>query len=187
MASSETLTEPLTLAQFEQMQDPSEYRLELVGGMLVREPAPGALHGAVQMNVVRVLDAHCRAHRSGMVFVEVGYALDVRGLVRRPDVSFLLAAHVPEGEFPTGVWRRPPDLAVEVVSSSNTAVEIEQKVSEYLAAGTAEVWVVYPSAQTVIVHRADGTGHRLGKEDELEGRDLLPGFLAPVRRLFARE
>jgi Uma2 family endonuclease len=185
MAATQSLREVVTLEQFERMEDPVEYRLELAGGMLVREPAPGRLHGLVQMNVVRVLDAHCSAHRSGMAFGDVGYVLD-RGLVRRPDASFVLAAHLPEGEFPEGMWHRPPDLAVEVVSPSNTAGEMEQKVSDYLAAGTTEVWVVYPRTRSVIVHHADGTARRLTKDDEIDGGDLLPGLRVPVRSLFAR-
>ena len=187
MAVTETLPEVLTLEEFERLEDPPGYRLELVGGALVREPQPGALHGLVAMNVLRALDAHCRAHRSGMAFVEVGYALDARGLVRRPDVSFLLPAHLPEGDFPEGVWRRPPDLAVEVVSPTNAAAEIEQKVAEYLAAGSAEVWVVYPRTRTVVVHRADGTARRLGEDDEIDGGEVLPDFRTPVRSLFTRE
>jgi len=187
VAVPDTLPEVLTVEEFERLEDPPGYRLELVGGMLVREPQPGALHGLVTMNALRALDTHCRAHRSGMVFVEAGYVLDPRGLVRRPDVSFLLAAHLPEGDLPEGMLRRPPDLAVEVVSPANTAADIEQKVGEYLAAGTVEVWVLYPRTHTVVVHRVGGVVLRRGDEDEIDGGDVLPGFRASVRSFFARE
>ena len=70
MAVPDTLPEVLTVEEFERLEDPPGYRLELVGGMLVGEPQPGALHGLVTMNALRALDTHCRAHRSGMVFVE---------------------------------------------------------------------------------------------------------------------
>ena len=187
MTVPDTLPEVLTVEEFERLEDPPGYRLELVGGTLVREPQPGALHGLVIMNVVRALDAHCRDHRSGMVFVEAGYVLDPRGLVRRPDVSLLLAAHLPEGDLPERMWRRPPDLAVEVVSPGNTAADIEQKVGDYLAAGTTEVWVLYPRTRTLVVHRAGGEALRRGEEDEIDGGDVLPDFRAPVRSFFSRE
>jgi Uma2 family endonuclease len=186
MAIPDALPEVLTIEEFERMEDPPEYRLELVGGTLVREPQPGALHGMVAANVFHALNAHCRAHRSGMVLVEAGYALGPRGLVRRPDASLLLAANLPEEGMPEGVWRGPPDLAVEVVSPSNSAADIEQKVRDYLTAGTAEVWVVYPRTRTVVVHRAGGTGLRLGEDDEIDGGEVLPGFHAPVRGFFSR-
>jgi Uma2 family endonuclease len=186
VAAPDTLPEVLTVEEFERLEDPPGYRLELVGGTLVREPQPGALHGLVTMNALRALDAHCREHRSGMVFVEAGYVLDPRGLVRRPDVSLLLAAHVPEGDLPEDMWRGPPDLAVEVVSPGNTAADIEQKVGEYLAARTAEVWVLYPRTRTVVVHRTGGDALRLDEDDVIDGGDLLPGFRASVRTFFAR-
>jgi Uma2 family endonuclease len=187
MALPETLPEVLTVEEFERLEDPPGYRLELVDGALVPEPQPGALHGRVTMNVLRALDAHCREHRSGIVFVETGFVLDSRGLVRRPDVSLLLAAHLPQGEIPEGTWRRPPDLAVEVVTPGNTAADVEQKVGEYHAAGTAEVWVCYPRTRTVVVHGPSGGALRHGDGDEIVVGDVLPGFRASVRSLFSRE
>ena len=41
------------------------------------------------------------------------------------------------------------DLAVEVVSPSDTFTEVEEKVGEWLEAGTALVWVVNPRRRTV--------------------------------------
>ena len=113
--------------------------------------------------------------------------LDPRGLVRRPDVSLLVAAHLPEGDLPEGMSRRPPDLAVEVVSPSNTAAEIDQRVGEYLAAGTGEVWVLYPRTRTAVVFRIDGVVLRHAEDGELDGGDVLPGFRASVRSFFSRE
>ena len=187
MPVPDTIPESLTVEEFERLEDPPGYRLELVGGTLVREPQPGLEHGMITMNALRALDAHCRDHRCGMVFVEAGYVLDPRGLVRRPDVSLLLADHLPEGDMPEGMSRRPPDLAVEVVSPGNTAADIEQKVGEYLAAGTAEVWVLYPRTRTVVVHRAGGVVLRRGEEDDIDGGDVLPGFRASVHGFFSRE
>jgi Uma2 family endonuclease len=187
VAVPDTLPEVLTIEEFERLEDPPGYRLELAGGTLVREPQPGLVHGMITMNALRALDAHCREQRSGMVFVEAGYVLDPRGLVRRPDVSLLLAAHLPAGDLPEGMSRRPPDLAIDVVSPGNTAADIEQRVGEYLTAGTTEVWVLYPRTRTVIVHRASGEALRLGEEDEIDGGGMLPGFRVSVRSFFSRE
>ena len=38
-------------------------------------------------------------------------------------------------------------MAVEVVSPSNTALDMERKVSQYLSAGTMEVWLLYPDTR----------------------------------------
>jgi Uma2 family endonuclease len=78
----------------------------------------------------------------------------------------------------------PPDLAVEVLSPSNTPDEIAIKVDNYLRAGTV-VWVVNGDAQRVTVHRPDAAPKTSGIEDTLDGGDVLPGFTLPVRDIFA--
>jgi Uma2 family endonuclease len=47
-----------------------------------------------------------------------------------------------------------PVLAVEVVSPSNTAKDMQLKVKQYLEAGAFEVWLVYPDTRTVYVYTA---------------------------------
>ena len=42
-----------------------------------------------------------------------------------------------------------PDLAVEVLSESNTTQEIDQKLLEYFQSGTRLVWVIDPETRTV--------------------------------------
>ena len=88
--------------------------------------------------------------------METGYTLrQGPDTVRGPDVSFVFRPRV-EGRgsgFPTGA----PDVAVEVVSPSDTAAEVARKVAEYLAGGSQRVWVVYPSVRRVVIHRADGS------------------------------
>ena len=45
-------------------------------------------------------------------------------------------------------------LAVEVVSPSNTAKDMQLKVKEYLEAGALEVWLVYPDTRTIYLFSA---------------------------------
>ena len=46
-----------------------------------------------------------------------------------------------------------PDLAVEVLSPSNSLPELRRKAEVYLQHGTALVWLVNPSGMTVEVWR----------------------------------
>lgn len=103
--------------------------------------------------------------------------------IRAPDVSYVRAERIPE-DVPEGFWELAPDLAVEVVSPGDTAVEVREKVREYLAAGVPMVWVMYPGTREVIVHTADGLARAYGPDDVLEGLDLLPGFRCRVAELF---
>ena len=83
-----------------------------------------------------------------------------------------------------GFLRGAPDLAVEVVSPSNKAGEVQAKVAEYLAAGAQIVWVIYPMTRTVAVHESQGQARFLRDDDVLTGGALLPDFRVPVAELF---
>ena len=90
-----------------------------------------------------------------------------------------------EGERPLrGFVPGSPDIAVEVVSPSNTAAEMERKVAEYLAAGSQRVWVAHPSIRSVTVHRADGATITYTGDDAITDEELLPGFSLPLSEIF---
>ena len=84
-----------------------------------------------------------------------------------------------------GFARLAPDLAVEIVSPSNTHSEIHDKVSDYLDAGSRLVWVVEPHGRTVTVYRSRDDIRILTSEQEIDGGEVLPGFRAPVSEFFA--
>ncbi len=134
-----------------------------------------------------LLKSHCAANDLGWVAgADAGYQCfpDDPGKVRKPDVSFIQLDRLAAGEQPTGHCRIAPDLAVEVVSPNDLYHEVETKVDEYHAAGTALVWVVNPVQRTVRVDRADGTTTLLRESDTLTGENVLPGFACPVSEIF---
>jgi Uma2 family endonuclease len=79
-----------------------------------------------------------------------------------------------------------PDLAVEVVSPSNTSAEILGKATDYLDAGSRLVWVVEPVSRTVTEYRSRDRIRLVQGDDLLEGYDVLPGFSVSVAEVFAR-
>lgn len=103
--------------------------------------------------------------------------------VRAPDVAVVRTESVPERGFGTGFIRGAPDLAVEVVSPGDADDAVHDKVRDWLAAGSALVWVVYATARRLVVHRADGSAQALGPDDEVDGGEVLPGFRMKVADL----
>jgi Uma2 family endonuclease len=103
--------------------------------------------------------------------------------VRAPDVSFLRRDRLPEGEIPTSFFPGAPDLAIEVLSPSDSIREATAKALEYLAAGTREVCIVSPERKDVTVHRGGEVFVR-SEDESLDGGDLLPGFSSSVAELF---
>jgi Uma2 family endonuclease len=73
-----------------------------------------------------------------------------------------------------------------VVSPSSTGAGIQEKIVDYLDAGAREVWVVEPVTRTLEVCRSDGTLRMLRGSDQVDGGDVLPGFVLRVEELFAR-
>jgi Uma2 family endonuclease len=121
-----------------------------------------------------------------MFAADTGFILaDNPDTVRAPDIAFVRTERLPAGELPLGYLRLAPDLAVEIISPSETAEDIQEKVEDYLRAGTSQVWTVYRKTRSVVIHYANGSTSVLRENDSLEGGDLIPGFSVPVAKLFA--
>lgn len=159
-------------------------RTELVRGQLmVREPA-GYEHGRVAAEILVRVAMHVRLHGLGTVLAaETGFTLQRRpDTVRAPDVAYLRADRTP-APGTRGFPELAPDLAVEVRSPDDSRRELAEKVADWLAAGTQEVWVVDPRARTLVVHASNQAPRTLGEGDTLTGGDVLPGFAVVVREL----
>jgi Uma2 family endonuclease len=110
------------------------------------------------------------------------------GLVRLPDLAFLALASFPDGKRPRGpIAPVGPDLAVEVLSTTNTKAEIARKLREYFASGTKLVWLVDLKTTSVCVHTSPTCSTRLelASGGVLDGGAVLPGFRLPLADLFA--
>lgn len=177
--------ERLTIEEFERLPD-EDCRMELVRGIVVREPPAGFEHGRRHAHIVYLLRRYVEAHPVGEVCgAETGFILSTDPpTVRAPDAAFVAAARIPPGGV-QGFFPGAPDLAVEVVPPSNSASDIQAKVFDYLDAGARLVWVVYPETRTVAVHRTRAEARFLTDADALYGGDVLPGFRLEVARLFA--
>jgi Uma2 family endonuclease len=175
---------PLSLEEYAQLPDDG-WRSELVRGWVVREPQPGYEHGFVQAAAIEALRRHVREHAPELRVVgPIGVITDEgAATVRAPDVAVVRGERLGDLHR-TGFLRGAPDLAVEVVSPSNRAGEMQTKVLEYLTSGATLVWVVHPETRTVVVHTVDGA-RVLREGDELGGGPLLPSLHLPVASLFA--
>ena len=79
-----------------------------------------------------------------------------------------------------------PDLAVEVLSQSNTKREMQRKLQEYQDSGVRLVWFVDLETRSVTVYTRDGRSTVIPETDELSGNDVLPEFSLPVAHIFAK-
>jgi Uma2 family endonuclease len=174
----------MTLEEYANLDEPDErYVSELVRGVVVREPLPGSDHGRVQVTMASVLKQWARKAGAD-VTAESGYILSEEpATLRGPDVAVVLRPRSTRGQ-PGGWIRGAPDVAVEVLSPSNTSSAMQEKTLDYLGAGAKLVWLVDPKARTVTVIRQDGSARILRAHEILDGEDVLAGFSVPVSELF---
>jgi Uma2 family endonuclease len=161
-------------------------RHELVKGVLHTMPPAGFEHGALGINISAPLAQHVKANRLGVVVnSDTGFVITTNpDTVRAPDIGFVRQDRLPSGSLPAKYWRGAPDLVVEVVSPSDTVFEVDDKVEQWLDAGTGLVWVVNPRKRTVTVYRAGVTPVILTAADTLDGLQVVPGFSMPVADIF---
>jgi Uma2 family endonuclease len=159
-------------------------RYELVEGELVPMSPTGFEHGDVEAYATWVFNDHVLPRRLGKVVAgEVLFRLNPEiGLARAPDIAFVRRERL-AGQDLAGAFVGPPDLAVEIVSPSDSAKDVQRKVEDWLAQGTPAVLLMYPETQSVVLWR-NGQAAALHDADVVDLDDVLPGFRRPVRDLF---
>lgn len=175
----------LTAEDLERMPDDG-FRYELVRGELRKMAPAGAGHGRTSAVLTVSLGQHVLTHKIGAVYAaETGFRLSTDpDTVRAPDVAFVSQERLEEAGPVEGFFPGAPDLAIEVVSPSDTFVEVEEKVADWLGAGARMVVVVNPRQRRVTVHRPPAQVLVLTDADTLEGDDVVPGWRLPVSELF---
>ena len=171
--------------------DYGEYRHELMEGTLVRMAGSGRRATRIVLRIgARLLD-YVEARRLGVVTGADGvyrFPGAETGLV--PDAGFhtrtrdaLIPAQDEDAPIPFA-----PDLAAEVASPSQNAGAMAAKARTYLAGGTRLVWIGWPARREIDVwrdpHQA-GPPATLGAGDQLDGKDVVPGFTCPLAAIFA--
>jgi Uma2 family endonuclease len=157
---------------------------ELVGGVLV-EKAMGYRESLIATMLCHLLWDFLGRHPLGVVAGADGTLRLAPGLVRIPDVSFISWERMPGRMVPrAAIPHLGPDLAVEILSASNTPAEMARKVAEYFDAGARLVWIIDPETRTATVYAPPQQSTIVTEDDTLDGGDVLPGFAAPLRALF---
>ncbi len=161
--------------------------VELVEGEIVDMPLPNPIHAAVLATLATKLNFFVTERGLGRVLAgDAPFILERnpegRDTFRGLDIAYISTERL-SGRLPRKPLRVAPDLAVEIISPSNKAEDIEKKIEQLLEAGTTLIWIVYPDLQSIAVHRHDGT-FKLKESDMLTGGDVLSGFEIPVSEVF---
>ena len=164
---------------------PEDGRYELVNGELVSMGNSGMEHGYIASNLIIFLGGLVRSQKLGVI-CDSSTAFTLKtGNKRSPDVSFIAKARL-QGikRLPKGYFQGSPDLAIEILSPSNTVEEIHDKIVEFFENGTRLVWVIHPDEQYVLVYHSPSPDRLLRLADSLDGEDVVPGFSLAIAELF---
>jgi Uma2 family endonuclease len=175
-----------TEADLLQLVERDKRLCELIDGTLVEKPM-GLAEGVIAMRLGAHLTLYCDAHQLGIVAgADSTLRMRSSGRVRLPDVLFISFDRLPGRVLPPErIPTLAPDLAVEVLSESNTPAEIEQKLREYFQSGTRLAWIVDPPTRTIAVyHSPTGPTRILAETDLVDGEEVVPGFTLRVGDLF---
>jgi Uma2 family endonuclease len=161
-------------------------RYELIEGVLTMMSPVGGDHCEVVAAVTQLLRGHVKQNRLGKVYAgEPGFLLARDpDTVRAPDVAFVSDDRLAKLTDTSGFLETSPDLAVEVISPSDSFSYVEEKARMWLDAGTRMVLLVDPASRTVYVYRGSGRVATLSEQDTLDAGEAVPGWKVPVREFF---
>ena len=180
MGAAKTL---LTAEQFDNYPFEEDKRYTRRGELIETEK-PAYWHNHASGTLLFALNRHLKSSSLGEVFVSenvYGLAPSTR---RSPDAAVILGDRQEELKD-AKVIPIIPDIAAEILSSSETPRVIHRKLKQYFEAGVKKVWLIDPDSREVEVWRgATLPDHALGTGEILTSL-LLPGFSLPLAELFA--
>jgi Uma2 family endonuclease len=153
---------------------------EFIGGEIVEVPS-NPYSSQISAFIIAALIVYIKGKNLGHVTGEAGGYM-VAGELYAPDVAFISKERQPELAR-EGYNPNPPDLAVEVVSPTDTDKRLRIKVVNYLAVGTM-VWIVYPQLKEVEVYVPGQPVKIVDFDGVLDGGDVLPEFSLAVKEIF---
>jgi len=175
-----------TIADLERMPDDGMHR-EIVDGELIELPPAKPRHSRVTKRIFTSLLVYEQTGQPVTVYMEAGFKL-MPGMSHwlQPDVSVVTSdrEHATSGDeyFAGG-----PEVAIEVISPSESAADVLAKTIAYLEAGTKVVVNIYPRSRDVTVHLPDGSGKTLRGKDVLTLPDVLPGWEMSLAEIFGEK
>jgi len=173
-----TPTRLMTFAEFAQLPDPTDGRLELRHGEVVKVPPPKNRHFAIQQMLRDLLDR--AAAGRGRAYTEASFRALPEGEYRIADVAYAPSDRWARQD-PDGYFAGAPDLVIEILSPSNTIAEMLDKKILCLENGALEFWLVDSGHRQVEVSTPDGHSITYKTGQEIP---LLFGGSIPVDAIF---
>jgi len=155
-------------------------------GELIIMPPTGGETGKSNLKLGSQLDLWNTARELGEAFdSSTGFTLP-NGAVRVPDLSWVEKSR---WEALTAEQRQKflplcPDFVIELMSPSDTLMEVQAKMQEYRANGCRLGWLINPKKREVEIYRLGQEVEVLLSPQTLSGEDVLPGFVLDLGKIW---
>ncbi|HXT38266.1 MAG TPA: Uma2 family endonuclease, partial [Chloroflexota bacterium] len=189
-------------------QTDESVRHELVRGEIVCMTPPKGRHGRVEAALGGAVWGYLRERALALGWEEEQGALvcdllvgasamgefgiritlpDDPDQVRGLDFCYLSPEQVAryEANGPDEYFTEMPVLVAEVISPSESADYIAEKVHDFLTGGARLVWLLFPRTRSVQIYQSDRSTRMISGDARLEGGEVLPGFSVALSSLFA--
>ena len=171
----------MTAEQFDALPEEEIRKWELLDGELIEVPSATPLHNRILMRLAVALEADIRSRRVWVVLPETDLAVRKESRLR-PDFGFFSAKTWATVDLTKVPVIQTPDIAVEIISPSETIATVQRKIEAYLKWGVHEVWLIFPEIKTLFIHTLAGA-QRLSEGAFLTS-PFIPGRQIQVSEIF---
>ena len=174
------LVSPLTIDDFERLPDELAYYHELVDGKLVDVSGNTPNHNGLRDLLIAMLLPYVKEHKLGRVVGEQEYQFGQNA--HGPDVTLVVPEKTKLFNGKLRVQRFVPDLAIEIVSESDSFAKLLRKVERYRRCGTQETWILDIDSRRAFLFSTEGDANL--DENQTFHSSLIPGFSIRIGDLF---
>ncbi len=156
---------------------------EFINGKLEKKKMPTAKHSGIATRLSAEIYIYLKTNKIGRVYGD-NTLFQIGENRRIPDVAFVSAKKIPPTGEPLEIWNFAPDLAIEVISPSETHNKVERKIRDYFDAGVIQVWKIVPEFKTLTIYFSPTETKILTENDELTCEEILPNFRLNLSEIF---
>jgi Uma2 family endonuclease len=164
----------------------NERSYEIVNGQEVELPPMSAFESLLSFRIAKELDDAAEDRGLGQAVMEMLFRFGPNRPQRKPDAAYVSFQRWPrQRRVPRqNAWAVVPELIVEVISPSDNADAVIDRVTEFFGSGVSMVWVVWPTVKQVYIYTSPTQVRIIEVGGELDAEPLLPGWRWPVAELF---
>lgn len=174
----------LTLEEFHERSE-EEPPLEFADGIVTSKMSPKGRHGILQAELIKQIDRYGVPGKVARAIPELRVTFGGASYV--PDIAVYRWQRIPVDAAGRVVddFLEPPDIAMEIVSPTQSVNAMVRRSLWYVANGVQVALLVDPADESVLAFRLGRSAIPWRASDRIDVSEVLPSFDLTVEQLFA--